>query len=128
MLDRHNADINNHRRQNSSGYQDQTDVFYDAPLRYLQERFPAHVDEEFPQSPYPADIPGSSANQGWEHSWPSHLVIFGALLRDYEGVEEYIRKMGYQEAWAMESVWEEDSRRRGGVRVWVYGGADPWYL
>jgi phosphatidylinositol glycan class B len=52
--------------------------------------------------------------------WPSHLVFFGALLRE-RGVEDVLRAKGYTEVWRGGNGIEEDARRRGGVRVWHWG-------
>jgi len=60
--------------------------------------------------------------------WPSHLVLFGALLEGKEGteVEALLRGKGYEEVW---SGWngfdllQDDERRRGGVKVW--GHVEP---
>lgn len=37
-------------------------MFYDSPVRYLQERFPNTVDPRFPPSPHPTSIPGVPAS------------------------------------------------------------------
>jgi len=55
--------------------------------------------------------------------WPSHLVFFGALLRE-PGVEDILRAGGYEEVWQGGNGIEEDRRRRGGVRVWRWDGLD----
>ena len=49
--------------------------------------------------------------------WPSHLVLFGALLRE-PGVEDILRSKGYKEVWRWGNGLEEDPRRRAGVRIW----------
>ena len=109
------------RGQNVSEYKDQTDVFYDAPLRYLTTRFPQRVDATFPPSPLPSSRPGAGSESlhAWQHEWPQNLVFFGALL-EMDGVHEYLRRVGYEEVWRAEYGWEGDSRRKGGVRVWRY--------
>ncbi|KAL5529188.1 hypothetical protein ACEPAG_5162 [Sanghuangporus baumii] len=108
-----------------SAYRDQTDVFYASPLTYLKQNFPSFVDSSFPPSPYPSTSPGAlpSENNKWDHRWPSHLVFFGALIEDErEGteVEEYLRGLGYDEVWNTRNGFEEDRRRRGGVKVWQW--------
>ncbi|KAA1469323.1 glycosyltransferase family 22 protein [Dentipellis sp. KUC8613] len=107
--------------QNITMYKDQTDIFYASPLAYLHDHFPPHVDPAFPPSPYPRTPPGTRMrNVGvWRHEWPSHLVFFGALLGS-EGVEETLKHLEYREVWRGGNGLEEDWRRRGGVRVWVY--------
>jgi phosphatidylinositol glycan class B len=109
-------------------YRDQTDVFYEDPLKYMQERFPNAVNEAFPVSPYPASVPGSPKEEEWSHSWPSHLVFFGSLVQEHAEIETMIEKLGYREVWSGRNGWEEDSRRRGGVRVWAYTSKGPLRL
>jgi phosphatidylinositol glycan class B len=55
--------------------------------------------------------------------WPSHLVFFGALLRE-PGIEGVLRTKGYAEVWRAGNGIEEDPRRRGGVRVWRWNTLD----
>ncbi|KAI0040325.1 glycosyltransferase family 22 protein [Auriscalpium vulgare] len=103
-------------------YKDQTDVFYESPRAYLTIHFPSRVDEAFPPSPRPTSTPGAPPSaQPWKHTWPSHLVFFGALL-DSDGVEQLLAAEGYGEAWRAGNGLEEDWRRRGGVRVWSSRG------
>jgi len=110
-----------HRGQNLSTYEDQTDVLYKNPLSYLYRFFPEKVDLLFPPSPKPFTLPGSAptAVETWDHRWPSHLIFFGALL-EHDGVETLLKRKGYREAWAARGSWEEDWRRRGGVKVWKW--------
>ncbi|KAL5511606.1 GPI10 [Sanghuangporus vaninii] len=108
---------------NASTYRDQTDIFYASPLTYLKQNFPSAVDPSFPPSPFPSTLPGTfpPKNNKWVHRWPSHLIFFGALMEDErEGreVELYLREMGYGEVWNARNGFEEDWRRRGGVKVW----------
>jgi phosphatidylinositol glycan class B len=49
--------------------------------------------------------------------WPSHLVLFGALLRE-PVVKDILRSKGYTEVWRGGNGIEEDPRRRAGVRIW----------
>ncbi|EIN07166.1 glycosyltransferase family 22 protein [Punctularia strigosozonata HHB-11173 SS5] len=109
--------------QNISEYRDQTDVFFADPLRYLRDRFPDTVDPAYPPSPHPVTLPGQAENtsraQSWRHEWPSHFVIFGSLLK-YQGVSNFLKGQGYEEIWAVRNGWEEDDKRRGGVRVWKH--------
>ncbi|KDQ60920.1 glycosyltransferase family 22 protein [Jaapia argillacea MUCL 33604] len=106
-------------KQNISEYQSQADIFYNSPVAYLKERFPAEVDVTFPPSPFPSCVPGEAPDDRWRHEWPRYLVMFGALL-DEEGVREAIEGKGYAEVWIGTDGWEGDARRRGGVRVWKY--------
>jgi len=77
------------------------------PAAFLSTQLPVYVDPTFP--PF-IDAPH-------RHVWPSHLVFFGALLRE-TGVEDVLRAKGYTEVWQGGNGIEEDRRRRGGVRVW----------
>lgn len=90
-----------------STYQDETDIFFTDPAAFLSAQFPEHVDPTF--QPW-VDAP-------YRYMWPSHLVLFGALLRE-PGVEDVLRAKGYTEVWRGGTGLEEDSRRRAGVRVW----------
>lgn len=113
------------RGQNLSEYHDQTDVFYHSPNQYLKKNFPEEVDRSFPPSPKATTKPGSKDlfDDKWEHRWPSHLAFFGALLNDINGgraVEATLRRLGYTEVWSGKSSFDEDWRRRGGVRVWKW--------
>ena len=57
-----------------------------------------------------------SHTDGWQHTWPQYLVVFGALLRE-PGMEDLLKGKGYVEVWRKEYGWEGDERRRGGVIV-----------
>ena len=113
-------------------YKDQTDIFYASPLAYLEQNFRTSVDSSFPPSPYPSTSPGSPPppHNRWDHAWPSHLVFFGVLIEDErehekgDGVGKYLKEMGYREIWRMGNGFEEDWRRRGGVRVWQWRGLE----
>ncbi|KAF8590085.1 glycosyltransferase family 22 protein [Ramaria rubella] len=107
--------------QSLNEYQDQSDVFYATPIAYLRTRFPNTVDPHFPPSQFPASIPGSrgATNETWVHSWPSHLVFFGSLLES-DGVQALLEALGYQQIWNGWNGWEQDKRRRGGVRLWAW--------
>jgi GPI mannosyltransferase 3 len=102
-------------------YQDQTDVFFDGPAAYLLARFPGQVDPTFPQSPMPGSPPGMPTVRNWTHAWPSHLIMFGALMDD-RAVKDLLTERGYSEVWSVSNGWEEDPRRRGGVKVWKWAG------
>ncbi|KZV64343.1 glycosyltransferase family 22 protein [Peniophora sp. CONT] len=104
--------------EETEAYRDQTDIFFTGPTQYLGGRFPPAVDPNFPSSPRPTTLPGTTETGLWLHEWPSHLVFFGALLRE-EGVEAKLRELGYNQLWHEGNGLEEDPRRRGGVRVWV---------
>ncbi|KEP53006.1 glycosyltransferase family 22 protein [Rhizoctonia solani 123E] len=110
-------------------YVSQTDVFFEAlgPTRYLDRHFPPEVDSTFPPSPEPFTTPGSSpSTQGWNHTWPSHFIMFGALENTSSSTEiqdtvgQKLRRKGYEVIWRVSNGWEEDERRRGGVVVWEW--------
>lgn len=103
----------------SKSYRDQTDVFFATPLWYLNTYFPPAANPEFPRSPHPTTAPGTTETGLWAHEWPTHIVLFGALLQE-EGVEDKLRDVGYVPTWREGNGLEEDPRRRGGVRVWVW--------
>jgi len=109
------------RGQNLTTYRDQTRVFYDDPLAYLTQRFPSSVDPSFPRSPRPSSEPGDSLREDWEHTWPSHLAFFGALLDEYR-VQSMLVRRGYFQSWISSNGWEEDRRRRVGIQVWAWCG------
>jgi hypothetical protein len=66
----------------------------------------------------------------WQHEWPEHLVMFGALLRDFDGyIEGRLRFLGYRRVWKTFNGFEEDEKRRGGVEVWRWNSTlakPPW--
>jgi phosphatidylinositol glycan class B len=116
-----------YRGQNPRTYRDQSDFFYQDPLRYLATRFPPHVDPAFPPSPVVVaegvargvDDDDYDDDLGWTHEWPSHLVVFQALLDNYGGgVRDFLEAKGYVEEHRLwNSHWHEDERRRGDVVV-----------
>ncbi|CAG8713404.1 3247_t:CDS:2, partial [Acaulospora colombiana] len=66
---------NFNRSQDLDRYVDEADQFYANPLKFLDDHFE------------PVTIPSSSVNQnGTLRRWPSHLVIFEALLKDLGSV------------------------------------------
>ncbi|KZT57787.1 glycosyltransferase family 22 protein [Calocera cornea HHB12733] len=85
----------------------------------IGQRFPIQVDATFPPSPMPGSPPGMPLIQNWTHTWPSHLVFFGALIEDHS-IREALTKKGYGEVWSAFNGWEEDARRRSGVKVWQW--------
>ncbi|KAJ7063457.1 glycosyltransferase family 22 protein [Mycena amicta] len=106
--------------QELATYRDQTTIFFESPHKYLTTRFPDSVDPAFPPSAFPASVPGTRDPEPypWAHSWPRHLVFFGALLQQ-EGVESLLEQRGYKEIWSAGRPWEGDSdERKGGVKVW----------
>ncbi|KAI0082831.1 hypothetical protein K474DRAFT_1715428 [Panus rudis PR-1116 ss-1] len=108
--------------ENLTEYQDQTDIFYQSPIAYILNHFPAVVDPSFPPSPYPASVPGNAEQSGaWQHTWPQYLIMFGALLRE-PGITDVVLALGYKRVWHREMGWEGDERRQGGVIVWKHFG------
>ena len=103
---------------NAEGYKDQTDVFYESPLKYIRARFPPSVDPRFPASPNPFTVPGQPPPEryDWKHEWPQYLVMFGVLLDDQE-ISNCLEEKGYRKVWHEERGWEGDRRRQGGVTV-----------
>jgi phosphatidylinositol glycan class B len=102
-----------HSGQDLSTYQDETDIFFADPAAFLSTQLPLRVDSTFP----------SLVDPPYRYMWPSHLVLFGALLRE-PGVRDILHAEGYEEVWRGGSGVEEDRRRRGGVRVWRWDGSD----
>jgi phosphatidylinositol glycan class B len=98
-------------------------------MKYIISTFPSAVDLEFPRSPYPTSLPGSQPWQDdndaevpiypWKHTWPRHLVFFGAFLQR-EGMKELFEEKGYVEVWKKGREWEGEGERKGGVRVWSW--------
>ncbi|KAG9295804.1 hypothetical protein G9A89_009033 [Geosiphon pyriformis] len=88
------------------GYMDEADQFYSDPLKFLSHHF--------------EDITKSSKRNNSERGslpvlrkWPSHLVIFEALLKD---ITSLIEKSDYQECSRFfNSHFHDDSRRQGDV-------------
>lgn len=105
--------------QNLETYKDQSDVFYESPIAYLRNHFPPAVDLGFPPSPLPSSKPGliDLTPDQWNHTWPSHLIFFGVLL-EHDDIAILLESLGYEEIWKSWNGWEQDSRRRGGIRVW----------
>jgi GPI mannosyltransferase 3 len=108
--------------QSLAVYRDQTDIFFEDPLKYLTTRFPSTVDLSFPPSPYPSVIPGETEKTHseislWRHEWPKYLVMFGSLTERY-GIVNLLTEKGYGEVLRISNGWEEDDKRKGGVRVW----------
>lgn len=103
-------------------------MFFDSPSAYLQTYFPAHVNQTFPPSPFPASLPGVSSTPSvlsaagkfiypWRHEWPTHLIFFGNLLHE-EGIRDTLARQGYKEVWKAGREWEGEGDRKGGVKVW----------
>ena len=116
--------------QDINKYKDQTDVFYQSPLGYLQGRFPPDVDLTFPPSSYPCSPPDlreeltigggethTEESGKWKHEWPEYLVMFGHLL-DSPGIHGYLtRTMRYKIVWREGYGFDEEPKRSGGVFV-----------
>ena len=111
--------------KNTTGYRDQTDIFYEAPDVYLRTNFPSRVDVSFPPSPFPASNPGTvievedGSTGPWKHEWPEVLAMFSVLLEN-RGVKTQLESKGYGEVKRMGWKWEGEGKRRGGVRIWRY--------
>ncbi|GAA5946343.1 hypothetical protein JCM3765_000204 [Sporobolomyces pararoseus] len=139
-------------------YLDQSDHFYSSPSTYFLTRFPLSVDSTFPPSlistspdPYavvsshPPTTSTTEARQQliekkfdleWSYSsWPSHLVVFQALLDTPCRPEEPCRdvrellvdRLGYKvekKFWNGIGGWHEDERRKGGVVLLSWMGTE----
>ncbi|KAJ1025769.1 hypothetical protein NDA18_004104 [Ustilago nuda] len=124
------------QRQKGVKYWDQSDFFYHDPIKYLVERMPFNVDTSYPPSPVPGSGSGTGEgreevwDKGWRHTWPSHLVVFDALLKEGSRKAGHTRTLknllslkGYREVgryW--NTVKHEDARREGDVVVLAYKG------
>lgn len=99
-------------------YLDQSDIFYADPAAYIRARFPAKVDDTWPPSP---SVASTQHLSNVTHAWPSHFVVFGALLDDggtESEVGALLREKGYvveRKLWNGLFGWHEDERRKGGV-------------
>lgn len=115
-------------------YWDQSDFFYHDPVTYMVDRFPLHVDTTFPsasgtavkQSGVPRER--TKFDLGWQHSWPSHLVMFDALLhtQNQQGttIRELLNEKGYSERYRMwNSIFHPDHRRQGDIVVMEHRAA-----
>lgn len=114
------------RGQDLSTYRDQTDIFFDSPTTYFNKTFPESVDPEFPPSysstpgvSFARDLDQDVSAYPWRHTWPRHLVLFGALL-EKSNVKEVLEEKGYVEIWRRGREWEGEGQRKGGVRVWTW--------
>ncbi|WFC99020.1 glycosylphosphatidylinositol anchor biosynthesis [Malassezia yamatoensis] len=115
-----------------STYWSQTDFFLEDPVKYLTERFPSKVDRSFPpmqvahfRAPGPSNktdvfAQHISSDQGWRHTWPTHLVMYSSLL-DVGlpmTVGELLTRRGYREEkrfW--NALWHPEKERQGDVVV-----------
>ncbi|WFD36575.1 glycosylphosphatidylinositol anchor biosynthesis [Malassezia cuniculi] len=114
-------------------YWDQSDFFYHDPITYIYDRFPHQVDPAFPPSPgevkKAARVPPERAqfDLGWQHEWPSHLVVFDALLHvkaHNTSVKDILAEKGYTERLRVwNSIFHPDQRRRGSIVVLRHSAA-----
>ena len=91
----------------------------------MLDRFPPVVDPSFPSSLGATREPSAASDDdlGWAHAWPSHLVVFDALLEKRE-VAAILAQRGYVErARFWNAHWTDDERRRGDVVVLAWGDA-----
>lgn len=111
-----------YRGQNATIYKDQTTVFYDDPVKYLQNRFPAEVDPRFPPSPLPVAIRYNSTD--WKHTWPSHIVVFEDLLNTASSTGSILGVLQKHQYHQVHSFWnshfQDDDRRRGRIVVFEW--------
>ncbi|KAL1409678.1 glycosylphosphatidylinositol anchor biosynthesis [Vanrija albida] len=91
--------------------------FYSSPVSYL--------NLEFPRPPSSHE----SSSRGFAGA-PSHVLLFGDVLgatdsagtSSRENVAQVLRRLGYNESarlWNGFDIAQDDSHRRGGVRVWT---------
>lgn len=117
-------------------YRDQSDFFYEDPLRYLQTYFPDQVDPRYPPSRgWRRDTDPSRFEERAErsddppHAWPSSLVVFQSLLaHDAYGkdVQSLLSAKGYVVvARLWNSLLHDDSRRRGRMVVFEHVDVTP---
>ena len=88
----------------------QQDLFYAAPVKYLETSFPAPPGIKLSPTSYPL---------------PSHVILFGDLLSQIGDsgvlVDLALRDRGYEQVWSMWNGFDfaqDETRRRGGVRIW----------
>lgn len=117
--------------QQMTAYWDQSDFFYHDPIKYLVDRFPYNVDTDYPNAPGPQVADAVNAwDQGWHHSWPSHLVVFESLLREgsrkvghNRTLKNLLSLKGYREVRRYYNTPKhEDPRRDGDIVVLAYKG------
>ncbi|CAG8454931.1 2895_t:CDS:2 [Ambispora gerdemannii] len=90
---------------------DEADIFYTDPQQYLTGRFEPLTIKQKSNN----DISESINTNPSREKWPSHLVIFQALLKD---LEPFIDKAQYRQcAKFFNSHFHDDWRRRGDVIV-----------
>jgi phosphatidylinositol glycan class B len=113
------------RGQDKAKYRDQSDFFYESPTNYLTTRFPPSVDPSFPPSTFTITsslsiLAHPSGDLGWNHTWPSHFVLFQTLLESSDGaaqtIGDFLESKGYRvEERIWNSHWQDDDRRNGDV-------------
>ncbi|OCF59815.1 hypothetical protein L486_02488 [Kwoniella mangroviensis CBS 10435] len=102
---------------NSETHRTQQSFFYQSPVSYLQEVFP-----------YPPAQLHEIANLTASPARPTHLVLFGEVLRRLEtikgvssSVSDELVRLGYERVW---HVWngfdllQDEDERKGGLTVW----------
>ena len=97
------------------------EIFYQAPVRYLEQ--------VFPDQPIPLQ---ESVRTGSMSQKPSHVVLFGELLsakdndKESVSVEDALDRLGYEQVWYGWNGFDmaqDESERRGGVYVWAMSPA-----
>ncbi|EGF98582.1 family 22 glycosyltransferase [Melampsora larici-populina 98AG31] len=109
--------------QNLAIYKDQSDSFYEDPIKFLVDHFPSAVNDRFP---------GSIVNES-SFQWPSHIVLFSNLLdvtsnQTSQGkarVGSFLQDLGYITDKEFENGrWHDDRRREGKVIVMRWNPAE----
>lgn len=103
-------------RSSDTKHWTQQDLFYDAPVSYIEHVFP-----------YPPVPLGAISEQNAVPEMPSHVLLFGEVLDRGEDaqpatVRQALEAKGYREKaclWNGFDIAQDEEKRRGSVRVWV---------
>ncbi|KAI9296700.1 hypothetical protein K502DRAFT_313951 [Neoconidiobolus thromboides FSU 785] len=92
-------------------HEDISDVFYQDPYKFIINNFQDEIDLIQTKS-----YPKTNSTQEFTYFWPSHLVLFEALLIENPKVKELILKKDYHLCYStFNSLWHDDHRRNGKV-------------
>lgn len=106
----HLLDGDNHSKHEIDAYMDESDYFYDNPVKFLHENFPPPFNKKL-------RTPGRE----YKYEWPTHLVFFEALE---PVMKEYLNDSPYEECTRFfNSYFHWDDRRNGDVIVYCKW---PW--
>ncbi len=94
-------------------YKDESDYFYDNPVQFLQNNFPALVNRTSAITPTGKDA-------DWPHQWPEYLVMFANLWDNNSELQELLTS-NYE---VVERLWNApfhwDDRRTGDLLILKY--------